>query len=540
LNVFTSCPNTGTITAANMNAAFQTGFKVASDLQSTIADDIITFTYTVPAGIPQGRNSSYMRFRFSNAPGLDATGNPDPSVSDTWWAIYGEVEDYRVALRRRVPAPLSSITWPAGASLTYGQSLGQAAITGGSVTGITGGFSFKNTDIYPAVANSGVTNYAILFVPADFDNYLPVEKTGGMTVTVSPKTITASPPVVSDKFFDNNTQAWIKELTFSGLLLNETLRKGTDYTVTGAFIDAAVGNGKSVNVTVALNNTPSANNYILTATSLLGTASILNQQVNNGVVIGTNDELNLSYAVLDLESTTKGLRLPRLTSLNRDALNLTSEPSTAESAKGLFFFNANDKNLQYWNGAEWKAIDGTVIAWTSGTALNRESSNVVIGSVADNTDYFALLKIESDSRGIRLPWVRSNIADALTQTNNGSAKSGLLLYNADTNFIQYWNGKDWIALDGSVIPVTPSAGSRPVSQGVNIGDLNEPPFHSELAFAGAAEKAIQLPCLTSAARNNLLTGATSSELTAAAGLIIFNTDTEQLEFFDGTDWKSAE
>ncbi|GHT41036.1 hypothetical protein FACS189437_07450 [Bacteroidia bacterium] len=541
LNVFTSCPNSGTINVANMNTAFQTGFKVASNLQSTNTNDTITFTYTVPAGIPQGRNQSYMRFRFSNVQDLNATGNPDPSVADTWWAISGEVEDYRVALRKRIPAPVIATTWPTGASLTYGQSLGQATITGGSVTGITGSFSFKNTDIYPTVANSGVTNYAILFVPADFNNYIPVEKTGGMTVTVHPKTITASSPAVSDKFFDNNTQAWVKNLTFSGLVLGETLRKGTDYTTTGAFANAAVDNGKPVNVTVALNNTPSANNYTLTTTNLSGTASILNQSTGNGVVIGTDNDLNLSYAILDLESKTKGLRLPRLTSLNRDALDLTAEPSTAQSAKGLLFFNADDKNLQYWNGAEWKALDGTVTSWTAGTtALNREPSNVVIGSVANNTDYFALLKIESNSRGIRLPRVRSNIADALTQTNNGIAKSGLLLYNADTNFIQYWNGEDWTELDGSVISATSSAGLRPVSQGVNIGDLSEPPFHSELAFAEATEKAIQLPCLTIVARNNLLTNAVSTELATAAGLIIFNTDTEQLEFFDGTDWKSVE
>ncbi|GHV27216.1 hypothetical protein FACS1894176_08910 [Bacteroidia bacterium] len=540
LNVFTSCPNSGTITVANMNTVFQTGFKVASELQSTPANDTITFTYTVPTGIPQGKNQSYMRFRFSNVQGLNATGNPDPSVPDTWWAIYGEVEDYRVALRKRIPAPVIATTWPTGASLTYGQSLGQATITGGSVTGITGSFSFKNTDIYPTVANSGVTNYVILFVPADFNNYIPIEKTGGMTVTVHPKTITASSPAVSDKFFDNNTQAWVKNLTFSGLVLSETLRKGTDYTITGTFVNATVDNGKPVNVTVALNNTPAANNYTLATANLPGTASILNQPVVNGVVIGSDDDLNLSYAILDLESTTKGLRLPRLTSVNRDALNLTAELSTAESAKGLLFFNADDKNLQYWNGAEWKAIDGTVILWTAGTALDREPSDVVIGSVANNTDYFALLKIESDSRGIRLPWVRSNIADALTQTNKRTAKQGLLLYNADTNFIQYWNGEDWTALDGSVIPVASSAGLRPVSQGVNIGDPNDPPFYSELAFAGAAEKAIQLPCLTIVARNNLLTNAVSTELANAAGLVIFNTDTEQLEFFDGTDWKAAE
>ncbi|MDR0541602.1 MAG: hypothetical protein LBH19_05245, partial [Dysgonamonadaceae bacterium] len=45
LNVFTSCPNSGTISTTNMNSAFQTGFKVATNLQSTAGNDTITFTY---------------------------------------------------------------------------------------------------------------------------------------------------------------------------------------------------------------------------------------------------------------------------------------------------------------------------------------------------------------------------------------------------------------------------------------------------------------------------------------------------------------
>ncbi|MDR1584606.1 MAG: YDG domain-containing protein [Prevotellaceae bacterium] len=535
LNVFSSCNATGTISTSSFTTRLGT-----ADLQSSLTNDTITFTYTVPAGIPQGMNTSYMRFRFSNVPGLNATGNPDPAASANYWALYGEVEDYKVYLRRQIELPPAlTITWPTATQLTYGESLGQAGRTGGSVTGGTtaqrnGNFMFKNKDIYPTVANSNNTSYTYLFVPADQNTYRPIEKPGGMTVTVKPKSISVDIATVSNKFFDNNTPAYVRNVTFTGLVFNDKLVKGTDYTATGAFSSPAIETGKSVNVTVQLQTTPLAANYTLTSNSTTATASILNAPAGNGVVIGIDDDSHLSYTILYLASKTKGLRLPRLTSNARNALNLNvSEAATAASAKGLLIFNTDSKKLQYWNGEQWNEIDGSIITWTAGTALPKTPAEVVIGSTADNTDWFALLKIESTGRGIRLPRVKSDVANALA---TDSSREGLLIFNSDNNQIQYWNGDNWIALAGSQVSAS-STGSRPNVKGLTIGDINDPPFHSELAFVeSTVEKAIQLPCLTVAARNNLLTGAGTSELAAAAGLIIFNCDTKKLELFDGTNW----
>ena len=58
------------------------------------------------------------------------------------------------------------------------------------------------------------------------------------------------------------------------------------------------------------------------------------------------------FSVLEL-TTSKvkgGLRLPQLTTQQRNDLNLTS---AGTDAKGLVIYNTDDKSLQYWNGATW-------------------------------------------------------------------------------------------------------------------------------------------------------------------------------------------
>jgi hypothetical protein len=57
------------------------------------------------------------------------------------------------------------------------------------------------------------------------------------------------------------------------------------------------------------------------------------------------------FSVLEL-ATSKvkaGLRLPQLTTTERDALVVTGDPA----AKGLVVYNTEAKCLQYWNGSKW-------------------------------------------------------------------------------------------------------------------------------------------------------------------------------------------
>ena len=91
---------------------------------------------------------------------------------------------------------------------------------------------------------------------------------------VKKKDITISSVQVEDKVYDGNTNATVTGVTFDGLVNSDVLVLGTDYTVTSAFVDETVGNGKTVNVTVDL-STEVIKKYSMTNNTFEATANIL-------------------------------------------------------------------------------------------------------------------------------------------------------------------------------------------------------------------------------------------------------------------------
>ena len=79
---------------------------------------------------------------------------------------------------------------------------------------------------------------------------------------------------VEDKYYDGNNEATVTGITFDGLVKDEQLVIGTDYTVTGYFIDSLAGNDKLVNVAVDLSY-DTIKRYSLQISSFEGSASII-------------------------------------------------------------------------------------------------------------------------------------------------------------------------------------------------------------------------------------------------------------------------
>ena len=75
------------------------------------------------------------------------------------------------------------------------------------------------------------------------------------------------------------------------------------------------------------------------------------------VKIGDNAGLPKSFSVLELSSTKGGLRLPQLTTAERDALVAGLTGDDADAAKGLVIYNKETKCMQYWNGTKWVRFD---------------------------------------------------------------------------------------------------------------------------------------------------------------------------------------
>ena len=71
---------------------------------------------------------------------------------------------------------------PIATALTYGQKLSDSTLTGGKVTyktadgtEVAGTFAWKNSNIKPTAADSGRTEYDVIFTPSDTDNYNAVD-----------------------------------------------------------------------------------------------------------------------------------------------------------------------------------------------------------------------------------------------------------------------------------------------------------------------------------------------------------------------------
>jgi len=97
-----------------------------------------------------------------------------------------------------------------------------------------------------------------------------------------------------------------------------------------------------------------------------------NAQSQIGIGISNPD----ASAVLDLTSTNKGVLLPRLTTLQRDAI--------VNPAEGLTIFNTNENCLEWYNGSYWYNACGNNISVVVGAA-NRTWMAYNLGATAPAT-----------------------------------------------------------------------------------------------------------------------------------------------------------
>ena len=90
--------------------------------------------------------------------------------------------------------------------------------------------------------------------------------------TIGKQTIT--PQITAeDKIYDGTENATVN-VSFEGLQNNDELTEGEDYSVSAAFTNKKVEEGKTVTATITLNGTTKANNYTLSTNSATATAAI--------------------------------------------------------------------------------------------------------------------------------------------------------------------------------------------------------------------------------------------------------------------------
>lgn len=152
------------------------------------------------------------------------------------------------------------------------------SVTGGALSGILVGDTVSAT--YPTAGtavskNAGtrsVSFASVTLTGVDKDHYsIPTQPT--VTVIISPKPITFS-ATAQNKVYDGNTTATVASVMFDGLASPDTLTLTTDYTASGVYDSAAIGDDIPVTVTVSLTGSVAATNYTLSATTAETTADI--------------------------------------------------------------------------------------------------------------------------------------------------------------------------------------------------------------------------------------------------------------------------
>lgn len=176
---------------------------------------------------------------------LDGSGafnltNPDPVISGSDTLTYDGTDQFNDF----------SLTAPIGTVEVMGQNFNI------SNTPSLEGWSLnqqevKNAGTYTLTASNGTTT---------------IEK----EITVSPAVISIASATVQGKTYDGNTTATVESVTFDGLVEDDSLSLGTDYTATAEF-DSANAGSQTATVTVTLTDT--VKNYTLASDGNTATAT---------------------------------------------------------------------------------------------------------------------------------------------------------------------------------------------------------------------------------------------------------------------------
>jgi len=175
-----------------------------------------------------------------------------------------------------------------------------------------------------------------------------------------------------------------------------------------------------------------------------------------GIAINTTSTGADASAILDINATNQGLLIPRITSVQRNAI-----PSPAT---GLLVYNTTTNKFNYYNGSEWFEIEATYVSSTIGTVSS--GSGISVNTSSNLPDSSAILDVSDATRGILIP--RLNGTGAIS-----SPATGLTVYNTSTNRFNYYNGSAWVVPCATSTGVGGSGGSQNnIGIAVNTISLN--------------------------------------------------------------------
>jgi uncharacterized protein (TIGR02145 family) len=228
---------------------------------------------------------------------------------------------------------------------------------------------------------------------------------------------------------------------------------------------------------------------------------------SQGVGINNTGVSANSSAMLDISSTTQGILIPRMSDAQRNAI-----PSPAA---GLLIYNSTTNKFNYYKSTGWYELSRSSKSAVTGN--NSPGGGIAINETSAIADKSAVLEINSATRGFLLP-----------RTTQGSLTpiEGLIYYDNSMNRLRYYDGNTWKTVCETYKTNITGAGSlTSVGVAVNItGDIADP---SAMLDVKATNQGLLIPGLTSAQ---------TGQIKPVNGLIVYNTETNTIDYYNGIDW----
>ena len=213
----------------------------------------------------------------------------------------------------------------------------------------------------------------------------------------------------------------------------------------------------------------------------------------NGVAVNTNGDAPDPSAILDLKSDSKGLLIPRMTSIER---------SQILPVNGLLVYNTSDNTIDYYNGSDWNKLETDVpsaagtISGSSSVCQGQNGITFSVSAITGATGY------TWSYSGTGFSIATGNNTNSITANFSGTSTSGdLTVYGTNA----CGNGSVSVAFSITVnaLPAQPGVitGTTPVCAG-SIENYSISPV------AGATSYTWSVP-----------TGATFSNQTTNSGVL---------------------
>lgn len=169
------------------------------------------------------------------------------------------------------------------------------------------------------------------------------------------------------------------------------------------------------------------------------------------LLVGPSPRSASASAIVDVTSTTQGLLIPRMTTVQKAAIGT---PAT-----GLLVFDTDLNSLEMYNGAAWEpvtigpgAVTDDALARYDGTSGQLQNSVAVLtdtgvltgvtqAGIGGAPDASAILDTASTTQGLLPP--------RMTTTQVGliaSPAEGLLVYDLTVHAWKGYNGTEWVLL----------------------------------------------------------------------------------------------